>query len=259
MCRIAAYLGTPLPLQRFLLDPPHSLLKQSWQPRELIYTTINADGHGFGWYGPDGLPAVYTSTMPIWSDYNLPHLARTLSSPLWLAEIRSATDANPVHQCNTQPFHDTELLYAHNGFIQNFRMQLRHRIERMLTPVIGASIKGNTDSEYLFALLRQVLFDNPDVTIEEALSLHFARIGEWAGDQPALLNVVVTEGRRLYAARHGLNHACPSLYYTTDDDAFPGGQLIASERLTASEFWQPVPEHHILILDPDEPPELIAL
>ena len=39
------------------------------------------------------------------------------------------------------------------------------------------------------------------------------------------------------------------LYYTTDDELFPGGQLLASERFTDDSFWQPVPEHHILILD----------
>jgi glutamine amidotransferase len=70
---------------------------------------------------------------------------------------------------------------------------------------------------------------------------------------------VITDGQRLYATRHGLNHECPSLYYTTDDELFPGGQVIASERLTGDSYWQPVPEHHILILDPDKPPELLAL
>ena len=70
---------------------------------------------------------------------------------------------------------------------------------------------------------------------------------------------IVTEGERLYASRHALNHGCPSLYYTTDDELFPGGQLLASERFTDDSFWQPVPEHHILILDAEKPPELLEL
>jgi glutamine amidotransferase len=59
--------------------------------------------------------------------------------------------------------------------------------------------------------------------------------------------------------RHALNHYCPSHYFTTDDELFPGGQLIASERFTDDSFWQPVPEHRILILDADKPPELLEL
>ncbi len=33
MCRHLAYLGPPVPLAALLLDPPHSLLRQSWAPR----------------------------------------------------------------------------------------------------------------------------------------------------------------------------------------------------------------------------------
>ena len=39
---------------------------------------------------------------------------------------------------------------------------------------------------------------------------------------------------------------------------FPGAQLIASERLTDSPFWQIVPEHQILILDPGEAAGIIV-
>ena len=37
MCRIAAYLGEPIALSHFLLDPPHSLEVQGWAPQELKY------------------------------------------------------------------------------------------------------------------------------------------------------------------------------------------------------------------------------
>lgn len=259
MCRLAAYLGPAITLQQFLLDPPHSLYRQSWEPQELKYAKLNADGYGFGWYGPDDTPAVYTSPMPVWSDSNLPHLARTLRQPLWLAEVRSATSGSPVHQFNTAPFHDAKLLYVHNGFIREFHTQLLHRITAMLDPEIAADINGNTDSEYLFACLRQLLADDPDLTIPAALAGLFELLADWIDEQPALINIVITDGQRLYATRHGLNHECPSLYYTTDDELFPGGQVIASERLTGDSYWQPVPEHHILILDPDKPPELLAL
>lgn len=258
MCRLAAYLGPEIPLQQFLQAPSHSLYRQSWEPQELKYARFNADGYGFGWYDPDGNPATYTSVQPIWSDHNLPHLARSLSRPLWVAEVRSATDGHPVHAWNTQPFHDTELLYLHNGFIRDFAA-VRHRMHRMLSAGIAADIHGNTDSEYLFACLRQLLADNPDISLPEALYGLFERLSDWIDSRPTLLNIVVAEGERIYATRHGFNHDSPSLYYTTDDELFPGAQLVASERLTDNDFWQPVPDHHILILDPGNPPDLLAL
>ncbi len=259
MCRLAAYLGPATSLQTFLLDPPHSLYRQAWEPQELQYARLNADGYGFGWYGPDDRPAIYTSALPIWSDSNLPHLARTLAQPLWLAEVRSATPGNPVHQFNTAPFHDDRLLFVHNGFIRDFHQRVMQRITRKLDPGIAAAIRGNTDSEYLFALLRQLVSEHSNADIPAAMTRLFGLIDDWIDGQPVLLNIIVTEGQRLYATRHALNHECPSLYYTTDDELFPGGQVIASERMTVDSYWQPVPEHHLLVLDPEDPPDLLAL
>jgi glutamine amidotransferase len=259
MCRIAAYLGEPIALEKFLIDPPHSLMVQSWAPKELLYARLNADGYGFAWYDAENRPAAYINPAPIWTDPNLPHLARTLVSDLWLASVRSATEGNPVNHANTQPFVDEEFLFDHNGFIDDFHIPVRPQLSAELDPVYLAEVRGNTDSEYLFAVLRQSLADDPEMPMETALGELAQRVEQWSRDQPSLLNIVVSDGERIYAMRHALNHACPSLYYTTDDEAFPNAQLVASERLTESTFWQSVPEHQILILDPEEPPELLSL
>jgi glutamine amidotransferase len=259
MCRLAAYLGPAIPLQQFLLEAPHSIYRQSWEPRELKYAKLNADGFGFGWYDPDNTPTAYTSALPIWSDSNLPGLARTLTAPLWLAEVRSATPGNPVHQFNTAPFYDAQHLFTHNGFISDFHQCVQPEISARLSPDIAAGIRGNTDSEYLFACLRQLLLDDPAAGLPNILRQLFVLLADLINTQTALLNIIITDGIRLYATRHGINHECPSLYYTTDDELFPAGQVIASERLTGDDFWQPVPEHHLLIISPENPPELLAL
>ncbi len=54
MCRHLAYLGPEEPLGRVLVEPPHSLFRQSWAPRRQRYGTVNADGFGVGWYAPRG-------------------------------------------------------------------------------------------------------------------------------------------------------------------------------------------------------------
>lgn len=259
MCRLAAYLGPAIALRQFLLEPPHSLYRQAREPQELLYTTLNADGYGFGWFSPDGTPSTYTNAQPIWSDSNLPSLARTLSSRLWVAEVRSATEGNPVHQFNTQPFSDTALLFVHNGFIQRFHEQVRPGILQRLAPAVAAAVHGNTDSEHLFACLRQVMLDNPELQPAAAISQLFELLRGMIGNRPALLNLVITDGTSLYATRHGLNHDSPSLYYTLADPLYPGGQLVASERFSAHNSWQPVPEHHILTLTPGRSPVLQAI
>lgn len=258
MCRMAAYIGPPLRLDQFLLEPEHSLVEQAHHPRELNYAHLNADGFGVGWYADDGLPAVYLNPMPIWSDPNLAHLGRTLTSDLWVANIRSATPGFAVEFSNTQPFHDDTLLFMHNGFVRGFQERLRPILQRYLEPSIHASIHGSTDSEYLFAVLRQALLSE-EVSIDAAIRRLVELLQDWAYEARAMLNFIITSGRTLYAARHAMNEPCPTLYYTTDDERFPGGQLIASERLTESEYWNVVPEHSLLILGPDEPPELRSL
>jgi glutamine amidotransferase len=259
MCRLAAYLGPEVTLQQFLLDPPHSLYVQSWAPKELRYAKLNADGFGFAWYGPDDLPHCYVNAMPIWSDVNLTGLATSMGSDLWVASVRSATSGYATGVANTQPFADGELVFTHNGYIGEFARSMRTRLLDHLDTDVAGEIRGNTDSEHLFALLRHLLLDE-DRSIETALAEAFALIERWSSRQESLLNLILSDGERLYAARHAIEHDCPSLYYSTDDEAFPdGAQLVSSEPLTEGGFWQPVPEHHLLVLDAEAPPELIAL
>ena len=260
MCRHAAYLGPEIALSRLLLEPPHSLEVQSWAPRELRYARLNVDGFGFGWYGIDDRAVRYVNPMPIWSDVNLPTLAAQLHSDLWIAAVRSATPGLGSGPVNTQPFADGDYLFSHNGYLEDFIAEVRPQMLRWLSPTAEADIAGTTDSEYLFTMLRQLLDEDEDLSVEAALGEAFTLVGEWAGGQSALLNVLISDGERIYASRHAINHECPSLYYTTDDDGFPeGAQLVASEPLTESGLWRAVPEHHVLILDPEAPPELLAL
>lgn len=264
MCRLAAYLGPPLPLARLLDEPEHGLVRQAWDPRELHYARLNADGYGVGWYAPDGRAAAYVYPGAIWTDPNLASLGRSLVQPLWLGFIRSATPGNPVHAANTQPFFVDQLQFVHNGYVGDFHGPLRARLLQRLAPEQLALVRGNSDSEHLFALWRQLLVEEPEASLEDTLVALSRQLDLWlyaAGEAPAeaLLNIIVSDGRRLCALRHALRHACPSLYYCTDHEGYPDGQLIASEPLDHTALWNPVPPHHLLVLDPDEPPELRPL
>ncbi|AGA32948.1 glutamine amidotransferase class-II [Thioalkalivibrio nitratireducens DSM 14787] len=260
MCRHLAYVGPEVPLQDLLLRPPHSLLQQAAEPGELRYARMNADGFGFGWYGEDDVAVVYRRAEPIWQDPNLRDLARNLYADLWVAAVRSASPGFGADVVNAQPFASGDLLFSHNGLIEGFRPSVRRQIQELLDPEVEAEILGTTDSEYLFALIRQLLLDDENLSLEGAVVDAFSSVQSWLNAGKALLNVILTDGERLVASRHSVNDPSPSLHYTLDDEAFPeGAVVIASEPLTDPERWHSIPQGHLLIVVPDEPPELLAL
>jgi glutamine amidotransferase len=223
--------------------------------------SLEKQGHSFGigWYAPDGSPAVYTQSIPICLDANLPHLARNLSSGLWLFQACGIIAAPSIDQPVLQPLHDEDFIFAHQGFIEDFRTTLCPTMRQFLAPEIEAQMRSHAQAEYLFAVMRHLLADDDEMSIDQAMTEMFALLDGWLGEVTASLNIIISDGEGLYAARHAVNAECAPLYYNTDDEIFPNAQLIASEPLTQTGFWQPVPEHHILILNPDEPPELLAL
>lgn len=262
MCRLAAYLGPEISLSKFLLEPAHSLYRQSWEPKEMDEAVLNADGFGIAWVNPLEQLSTYSNTCPIWSDTNLTGLSDALNSRYWLANVRSATAGQAITQTNTHPFHTDKFLFSHNGFIENFNPEIKSIFHGILDASIQAGIQGNTDSEYLFALLRQQLVQTPDFT--EAIPLMLTTLSEIITHEKVLLNLIIGDGEQFHLLRHAINGRCPTLYYSTDDDDYPGGTLIASEALTESRQWQTVPEHSYATIrrsgtEQHAQPEFIAL
>jgi glutamine amidotransferase len=259
MCRLAAYTGPELSLARFLLAPAHGLMEQSWAPREMREARLNADGYGFGWFAVDGCAATYRNPMPIWTDANLPSLARSLRAEQWLANVRSASDKMPVNPFNTMPFADDRLLYMHNGFVEDFALTLRPRLRRMLEPHYESGVHGNTDSEYIFALLRQLCAQRAAEPLDVLLSALCALIAECLDDTKALLNFVVGDGKCLYAVRHAINGESPSLYYCMTEPDYPGGVLVASEPMTDTDGWTTIAENTVCQFSAGQPPRMTPL
>jgi len=198
-----------------------------------------------GWYLGDGSPGIYTNPMPIWSDTNLDHLGKALRSRLWLANVRSATRGLPVNQANTHPFLANGMLFSHNGFVNDFTVSLRGVVREALNPAYESSVRGSTDSEYLFALLRQEMLALP---APQAIRSVIAQLDGWLGDNHALLNFLLCDGKSIFATRHALRHVSPSLYFGRDEALFGDGWLVASEPLSGAADWRPVPDHHPVII-----------
>jgi len=114
MYKLAAYIGPAIHLDQFLLKPTGSLLTQATEPGGLQCSEYFADGFGIGWYAADGTPAIYANPLPIWSDTNLPYLARSLFGQLWLAEVRHAVTPFMASGVTIQPFFDQRLIFLHS-------------------------------------------------------------------------------------------------------------------------------------------------
>jgi len=248
MCRLLGYLGEPILLDAILYKPEHSLIVQSYQPREMTSGLLNADGFGIGWYHPhlDTDPFTYKNVQPIWSDINLPSISRYVESGCAIAYVRSATSGQAVDLSNCQPFGYDRLLFVHNGFVQNFRKTLYRPIRDRLSDTVYQSINGTTDSEHIFGLFVNEL-TAANLTIQAALQNSLKTLAELANvhNVEFSANIMISDGHQLVASRFASQKVPPSLYWLRDDLNFPNSVIIASEPLFAGN-WHECPAQSII-------------
>jgi predicted glutamine amidotransferase len=224
MCRIAAYQGPEIALERIVTRPSHSLLSQSRHAHEAP-VPVNGDGFGLAWYtaGHDA-PGLYRDVLPAWADENLHSLCRMVRSSLFLAHVRASTDG-ATSRANCHPFTHGRWSFCHNGQVPHFSM-IRRKLEAALPDALYSQRRGTTDSEVVFlTLLAQGLNDDPARALARTLPL----MTPHDGCAPLRLTLVFSDGARLFGFRHATDGSCPSLYISGGLDA--GGRAIASEPL----------------------------
>jgi ergothioneine biosynthesis protein EgtC len=272
MCRLLGYLGQPIFLENLLEKPSHSLIVQSYQPKEMTAGILNADGFGLGWHRDRSAGLVeteaftYKNTLPIWNDPNLSSLCRYIESPSVLANVRSATPGLPVDLSNCQPFQYGRILYLHNGFIQNFRSTLARPIRDLLADRFYHGIVGNTDSEHIFALFLHYYYrldehpENSQARYLAAIQTTLAELKKLALEHnvTASLNLIIGDGSQLVAARFAVGAIAPSLYWQWN--AKQQSILIVSEPLDSHSRWQPIAESSLLwTAKPELQPQIYEL
>lgn len=255
MCRLLGYFGPPVVLDSLLTKPEHSLVVQSYQPREMTSGLINADGFGVGWYHPqrETEPYIYKNILPIWSDINLTNLSRYIESGCVLANVRSATANQAVQLSNCQPFRWGRIMGIHNGFIENFHQTLYRPIRDRLNDVCYQAIEGTTDSEHIFALICNQLQVSPQISLLKALQITLQTLAEWAQAYKIKvgLNLLISDGHSLVASRFAYPARPPSLYWLRDDPSWAGSVLVASEPMFTSDQWISCPENNTLVIGED--------
>ncbi len=275
MCRFLVYLGKEAgTLGDIIEKPENSLINQSKQAKEGKHL-LNADGFGVSWYNQKtgGAPGIFKSVQPAWNNQNLKHLVAKVQSHCFMAHVRAST-VGYVNTFNCHPFSYENYSFVHNGTIHGF-----DAIRRSLLSTLGKdyfnSIKGQTDSEYFFALVMNLLYQRPAPhTIDQmadalAAAIHeINRLRLLVGDtNHSVINASLTDGKKVVSSRYISNDAKEpfSLYYMlgkasdkseahlfTSQNTAPEAIVLASEPLTdCCNSWEEVPVNHLLLADED--------
>jgi glutamine amidotransferase len=238
MCRHLAWLGAPRTLAALVLDPPFSLLHQSFAPREQAHGKVNADGYGVGWYSREVRPepARLRRGQPIWTDRSFASLAPLVSSGCVLAAVRSATAPFPVDEAGAAPFTAGPWLFSHNGALDDFTA---HAVvlRELLPPVAAAAVETPSDAALLWALTRHRL--ESGASLGEALA---SVVSDVTGVTTGRMNLLLTDGTAVAATTYG---------DTLVTRREPDGALVASEPVDDEPGWERVPDASLVVVTAD--------
>ena len=176
-------------------------------------------------------------------------MAGKIRSSSVFAAVRSATPGLPAEESGVPPFASGRFTFMHNGAIEGFRRGPMRALRDSLGDEAYAGLLGVTDSETVFAVALDRLAEGAE--LGEALEETVRRVSAVCAGlgRRATLNLALTDGRGMAFVRHSTGGPGNSLYLLKGGDRFPGGVVVASERLDADAGWRPVPDRHLLTVD----------
>ncbi|TDB84956.1 class II glutamine amidotransferase [Actinomadura sp. KC216] len=253
MCRLFGMTtGGPRAHATFwLIDAADSLRSQS---RRM------PDGTGLGWFSLGEEPVRDRAPIAAYEDADFNSEARTVVSHTFISHVRYASTGVPdVH--NSHPFVMDDRLFAHNGVVKGLDV-----LDSWLTDVDRAQIRGQTDSELVFAYITAEIRRQGDTT-----SGLIAAVRRIAAELPVFaLNVLLAESRRMWALRYPATHRLwvlrheltePGEGRRLDAGREPGrlkvaahrepcaASVLASERLDDDPGWRLLAPGELLVVD----------
>lgn len=282
MCRFTSYLGPSIRLSSLLIDPEHSLIRQSSHSRER-QEPLNGDGFGVGWYAASfaNEPAVFRSITPAWNNRNLHNLSHVVASNCIFAHVRAATQSSSVNEANCHPFQYRQYLFMHNGDIGDFRKIRRLLLAGICDEAYG-NIYGSTDSEHFFAVfideilsakkgLSQIemMADALDAAIRRTLECSKA----YGNGEPSHMNFAVSDGDHIVISRFANDAEAPppTLYHfqgalypnavvgNSGEHPADAAVIVSSERLSDDDGWSICPPNHLVLLERGRSPRFRSL
>lgn len=246
MCRFLVYRGSDeILLSKLILDPTHSILKQSFDSRLRLDTRRgqnNADGFGIGFYTDPKLgaaPCLFTSTIPAWNCTNLHRIASKTASRLVFAHVRATTEGS-LTEDNCHPFYHNSLMWMHNGGLGGWKY-IKRRLGERLHDKWYLNVQGCTDSEWAFALfldrlerlgkdpssqprkgfgptvLRRAMLQTIEIINELTMGIPESTVQSENVDTRSLLNFAVTDGHSIICTRYvsSKTDEAASLYFSS--------------------------------------------
>lgn len=218
-----------------------------------VQSRANPDGTGIGVFDEDGRPHVLKQALEADRDLDFAREARELVSRTFVAHVRHATQGG-LSEVNTHPFSMDGRIFAHNGGFGELSVLEDHLGDDL------ALVRGDTDSERLFALVTREIRERGDVAEGLVAALDWV-----AGHLPVLaLNVVLTTPDGLWAVRYPETH---TLFLLTSDegpvehrsdegtrvsaDHAPARVVVASERLDDDPGWEELASGELVHVDAD--------
>ncbi len=252
MCRLVAYAGPPLPVAEPVFHGPHSLYRQSWEPRELRSGSVNADGWGVAWW-PQGAstPLRLARAEPIWYDPGVKPLLAASRGTVIQATVRNATPGLPVDRAGVLPFTLQGWSFSLNGWVPDFRRRHMRALRQHLSDERYGALIGVSDAETLFLLVLNALDEGefPAAALGRAWTAVSERLED--GEAAPLTLVLASEAgvHTLHTSVGGAR--CNSLYLAEGPEWAPGGSVLASEPLDDTSAWTPVPANQVVFQRPD--------
>lgn len=290
MCRVVIYMGKPLRLDTLIFECDSALVNQVHDPQKL--NMLNLAGFGMlAWDELDNqtqLPWQYRSTQLPMFDHNLRHLSKKISCEKLLAHIRGVPLNAKTSICdqNLHPFlfSHASLALAHNGDLYDFN-RMRYALIPYIKKIFLSQIRGNTDSEWIYALFLSCFkdaqaqhgSDQIHLAAQEMIDILRKIRKQFDIDISSSLNLFVCNSNCVVAIRYTFDYGCYpqenqqavhqggidylSLWYTLGEEyAFDGQEwkmlggsdtpqsiIMASEPLSHdTSTWVKVPEYHLL-------------
>lgn len=234
MCRLMAKLtDAPEPALYELSEAPSSLRNLSSRGNRF---NKPRGPHPHGWgvaYRQDREMAIIKSARPASEDEKFTETAAKITTDLLLGHVRLASPGTAIDERNAHPFRKAELVMIHNGTIRAF------------------ASPGQNDSEAFLNWL-SARWDRTDDGLARLLSQAKAALDYTA------MNIILTDGRKLFALRQTLDEPEYLRYYTLHYLRERGRLLISSEPLDQRP-WEPLPNGHLLIANTPGEVKILAL
>jgi glutamine amidotransferase len=244
MCRIVAYLGSPLPLSKLLTEAPHGLQDQSRNARQMTDSSVAGDGWGVGWFCPEAgpRPGLLKSILPMWSDENANAVPHAIVSGSIVGHVRLASPNIETCFLNTPLYVMDDHLWTINGMLEPWPGPLSKALRDRLDPEHEADLRGSTDGEMLGSLWRTCFRRTGGKDASAALRSTLRMARDLTRDHGGEIktNVILADASRVWAVRYAEPGEPNTLYVLEGEPRWGGGAIVASEPLDDGPGWREV-------------------